>query len=76
MRVELMNAEQMMLQECGYKRCTRDSVAVTYAFGLVGSEDIDWAKVNCAIMERWSVSALEYIKAKAWKMVQDKQAGR
>ena len=67
MRVELMFVEKTILQELGDRRMTRDSVATTYAFGLRSSEEIDWARVNGAIVERWSVSALDYIKGRAWK---------
>jgi hypothetical protein len=31
-----------------------------------GREKIDWKKVNEAIIDRWSISGLQYIKQKAW----------
>jgi len=55
------------------KGTKRDIVAIAYAFALVSSEEVDWPKVNKAIIERWSVSALEYIKTKAWKMIEEKK---
>ena len=35
----------------------------------ISEDDTDYAKVNKAIIDRWSFSALHYIKEKAWKMV-------
>ena len=32
-----------------------------------GREKIDWEKVNTAIINRWSISGLEYIKKRAWE---------
>jgi hypothetical protein len=32
--------------------------------------DFDWSLVNHAIMERWSVSGLNYIKREAWKIAE------
>ena len=30
----------------------------------------DWSKVNHAIIERWSVAGLTYIKKRAWKLAE------
>ena len=51
------------------EHCTRDDVAVEYAtalraYGPTG----EWRKVNATILARWSMSALVYIKTKAWKL--------
>ncbi len=63
---ELINCEATILEEirAGAKR---KDVAQTYALALRSSERImiDWTRVNRAIMERWSVSALNWIKNKA-----------
>jgi hypothetical protein len=70
MRVRFMNPEQRLLKAIADKRQTRDDVAVTYAYALRGDhEQVDWAKVNVAIMERWSLNALRYIKREAWALV-------
>jgi len=53
-----------MMHISGY---TRDNVAHDYAMAMIFGKDIDWEKVNHAIMNRWSKSALVYIKTKAWK---------
>lgn len=50
---------------------SRDSVAYRYAGALL-SEDASsdaWPEANHAIVGRWSISALGYIKKKAWDMV-------
>jgi hypothetical protein len=65
----LMDPERCLLDEIADKRMTRDDVAVTYAFALRGDhEQVDWAKVNLAIIERWSLNALRYIKREAWAL--------
>ena len=49
--------------------CTRDDVAVDYAVAIRAyGPSGDWREINEAIIERWSMSALHYIKAQAWKM--------
>jgi hypothetical protein len=49
--------------------CTRDGVAVDYAMALRAyGPSGEWREINEAIVERWSVSALVYIKEKAWKL--------
>jgi hypothetical protein len=73
-RVELVDAQGTLLREIADPRMKRDTVALTYAFALRQSFDprsrdvVDFATVNRAIMERWSVSALKYIKTKAWRI--------
>ena len=45
---------------------TQRDIASTYGLALRSSAETDWAKVNAAIIERWSVSGLERIKKAAW----------
>lgn len=45
---------------------TRDDIAVAYRNALLTHPVIDWSEVNRAILERWSVSGLRYVKEKAW----------
>ena len=48
----------------------RDEVADYYA-GMLRVEELGdpiWSEVNAAIVRRWSLSALVYIKTKAWKL--------
>lgn len=50
----------------------RNKIAYEYGWLLQSrhSNDLNWEKINNAIVERWSISALGYIKDKAWKIVQ------
>lgn len=67
----LLDPEGTILREIANPRRTRDDIAVTYAFcirqGEWQGEPIDYAAINRAIVERWSLSALRYIKQKAWR---------
>ena len=65
---QLMDCERVLLAEIADKRMKRNDVAMTYAMALGSDEEIDWAKVNRAIIDRWSTSALVYIKDRAWKL--------
>ena len=64
-RVELAGCEAMLLREIADPDTTRKQVAQTYALAMRSSETVDWAAVNAAIMARWSVSGLEWIKRQA-----------
>lgn len=68
MHAEMVGVEGAILREIAEPQMKRDDIALTYAFGLRSSEEIDWPKVNKAIMDRWSLSALKYIKERAWKL--------
>jgi hypothetical protein len=77
-RVELVNPQATILAEIADRRLTRDDVAMTYAFcirqsGPWGNDEIDYAVINEAIMERWSLSALKYIKEKAWRIAEGRR---
>lgn len=55
---------------------TRDEMADEYA-DLLLTRPADWGVwplLNVAIIDRWSLSGLEYIKRKAWKLAEE--AGR
>jgi hypothetical protein len=68
MRIELMCCEAVLLQEIANKRFKRNDIALTYYLAMRSGERVDWATVNRAIMDRWSESALRYIKTRAWKL--------
>jgi hypothetical protein len=72
MHVEMIGVEAALLAEIADTRVKRNGVVLTYAFGIRGSEEIDWPKVNAAIIERWSMAGLTYIKQRAWKLVDGK----
>ena len=64
--IEMMFCEKLILEEIANPKMKRKDVAQSYAWALRSSDKIDWAKINRAIMERWSLSALEWIKNRAW----------
>ncbi len=66
MEIELTCCTELLLTEIAAKESTRRDIAKTYALALQSSEKTDWAAVNAAIIARWSVSALKWIKEKAW----------
>lgn len=68
MRVTLVDPERHLLDEISDPDMTRDDVAASYALALSSSEEIDWATINRAILSRWSMSALKYIKERAWRL--------
>lgn len=65
MVMELACVEQVILNEIK-QGLTQKQIAQSYALGLRSSWPTDWAKVNAAIIERWSVSGLNRIKKMAW----------
>jgi hypothetical protein len=64
---QMIDVEHQLLSEIADKRMKRIDVALTYVFGLKQPGDVNWSKVNHAIIDRWSVSGLQWIKAEAWK---------
>jgi hypothetical protein len=72
MRVEMVDPEGQIMGEIADSRMKRDDVALTYAFCIrQGAADgVDFATINRAIIDRWSLSALRYIKEKAWRLVE------
>ena len=66
--VELADCQNTLLREIHDTKVKRKDVAMTYAMALRSSEakDMDWERVNVAIMARWSLNALRWIKERAW----------
>lgn len=54
----------------------RNEVAEEYATMLIlaDADWIGWPLLNAAVVRRWSVSGLEYIKRRAWKIVVEGEA--
>ena len=75
MFVSLVDPEGQLLREIEDKRMTRDDVKATYAFALYQADEVDFAKVNAAILDRWSMAALRYIKEGAWRMARQRMSG-
>mgnify|MGYP001563053814 CR=1 FL=1 len=49
---------------------TRDEAAAVYAKAiLIGLAN--WPKLNRAIIDKWSVNGLKYVKERAWKLIRD-----
>lgn len=48
---------------------TRDDAAQLYAACLSNyGPDADWRSINEAVIDRWSLSGLRYVKDRAWKL--------
>ena len=67
----LTDCERVLLREIADPQMKRRDVAITYRLSMAAwarnDEEIDWRKVNEAIIARWSRSALEWIKREAHK---------
>ena len=65
--IELANCEQTLLAEISSPEFRRIDVAKTYALALRSSEAslVNWGEVNRAVIDRWSASALNWIKKQA-----------
>ena len=66
-RIELADPEGDLLREIADPDMRINDVRLTYRLALRSQDRVDWGKVNRAIIERWSLAALERIKAFAWK---------
>ena len=69
-RIVLADPEGYLLEEIANPAMKRLDVAKTYRLILAsGDQDrVNWRTVNTAVIDRWSESALEWIKRFAWKM--------
>ena len=65
-KAELMSTTQILLDEIANKSFKKKDISQTYLFAMNSSDDTDWGKVNKAIIDRWSLSALKDIKEWAW----------
>ena len=66
MNIELSCCTEVLINHIQDKRVKRKFIAKLYALAIQSSETVDWKEVNKAIIDRWSVSALQYIKNSAW----------
>jgi hypothetical protein len=64
---ELAMTTSTILEEVKRPESTQRDVASFYGLALRSSWETNWPAVNAAIIERWSQSGLERIKAAAWK---------
>ena len=67
-RFELVDCEDTILREIADPQMHQRDVSQTYRMILESTERdrVDWAKVNGAIVARWSRSGLLRIKTQAW----------
>lgn len=68
-RLEFADPEGHLLEEIANPAMKRKDVAMSYRLILhsEGRERVNWRTVNAAVIDRWSVSALEWIKREAWR---------
>lgn len=71
--MELADCTNTLLREIAEKVFKRNDIAMTYAMAMCSSFQTDWKAVNEAIIARWSLSGLTYIKERAHKIVADKR---
>lgn len=76
-RIELVDAEGELLRAIADPSCNRDDIADDYAYALFcstvggGTQEVDWPKVNAAILTRYSPGGFRYIKTRAWRKIQE-----
>lgn len=78
MHVEMVDVQGQIMREIADPKMKRKDVALTYAFairqhGRTSTDAFDFAAVNRAIMKRWSLSALTWIKEEAWAYVEGRR---
>jgi hypothetical protein len=61
------NPTSTILREIAMPKMTQKSVALTYAMLLKQPDEVGWAEVNRAIIDRWGRKGLERIKTAAWR---------
>ncbi len=68
-RIEFADPQGQLLEEIANRAMRRIDVAKTYRLVLhsTSRERVNWRTVNTAIIDRWSVSSLEWIKRFAWR---------
>jgi hypothetical protein len=67
MELTLIDCEKTLLRDIADHRCRRKHIAQLYRLALMqDDEKINWKVVNNAIIKRWSIAGLEYIKQLAW----------
>ena len=68
-RIVFADPEGYLLEEIANPAMKRLDVAKTYRLILASGDQgrVNWRTVNTAVIDRWSVSALEWINNWAWK---------
>lgn len=68
----LADAEGQLLTMVSEKEREKRELVAVYATAIRTNATVDWAKVNAAIIKRWSKTALRDIKRQAWEIVHQK----
>ena len=55
------------------RAAAEEAAAQNYAERILGGERQDWVAVNQDLRERWSMTALHRVKARAWEIVDDRR---
>jgi len=66
MRITLCDCQATILRELESPRVRRKDIAQTYRLCLESREAVEWGPINAAIIKRWGVPALNYVKRLAW----------
>jgi hypothetical protein len=70
MKIYMADCENQLLREVAEPLFKRRDIAETYRLAMMAERDndevIDWAKVDRAILARWSPAGLRWIKEQAW----------
>lgn len=59
--------EERFLSQIRRDKFRRNDIAITYCYCL-NNLNLNWSKINKAIIDRWSLSGLKYIKKEAYKL--------
>lgn len=75
-RINLVCCTDVILQDLGAAEATQREVALTYAMAIKsqaqGADKPDWPTINKAIITRWNMKALEWIKKRAFDILAGK----
>lgn len=75
MQINLVCCTQVIQQEIK-SGCTRKGLALTYAMAIrseaQGADKPDWPTINRAILSKYTISGLEWIKKRAWDILRGK----
>jgi hypothetical protein len=72
--MEIMVPEMVIENEIA-QGLNQSQITQTYAMAIMKpncDKTVDWPRIHAAIEKRWSKSAVERVKTKAWKLVESK----
>ena len=65
LRTFLVSGEDTILREIAEPKLKRKDIAMTYRLIMDGGEEVNWGWINKAILGRWKLSGLIWIKKQA-----------